>query len=301
MNGFDSLLEEGKVDISIDKFSLRGDTQVQTHETPMRHASSLKGKKLQFAWVRFTFAFIAPGLVASASTCRASVIILGPTFYHTAADSPFPIDGSDPRFFLEDFEDGALNAPGILQPLAPVTHGIVLGPGSETHSVDGDDGEVDGQGSAGYSLASSAYGYHPTDPPRSWSTLTFSFDATALGFLPNSFGFVWTHGIPESRVQITLFDSEWGVISSNIVNRIGDGSGSPSIDDRFFGLISDRPFAAVEIISFYPGLPNHFQIDHLQYGLTIPEPAGLLQAAILAIGGSLIRQRRYDVTTLPSQ
>jgi hypothetical protein len=44
-------------------------------------------------------------------TGLASAPLIGPTPYLSEADSPFFPFG--PNFFLEDFEDGSLNTPGV--------------------------------------------------------------------------------------------------------------------------------------------------------------------------------------------
>lgn len=241
--------------------------------------------------LRALFAAAVVGLCLAAPASHAATLLLGPSPYRSAADSPFPIDGSNPNFFLEDFEDGALNTPGLLQSASIFSQGIVLRPQAGVHSVDGDDGVIDGQGSGGRSLAPRAQLIYLTDPPRTWSSLHFAFDATALGFLPNSFGFVWTHEIPKS-IGITLYDSDGGVMASKFINGGGELSAMPSEDDRFIGVTSNVGFAAVEVSSFYEGPFSHFQIDHLQYGLTIPEPASLLPAECLAMTCALTHRRQ---------
>ncbi len=116
---------------------------------------------------------------------------LGPIPYLSQADSPFDLSGLGTTFFLEDFEDGVLNTPGVTAS-SDAGELIVNGPdlSAFSDSVDGDDGAIDGSGSQGRALApvnqvgSSALG------------VTFTFDANELGGLPTEAGVVWTDGTP---------------------------------------------------------------------------------------------------------
>jgi hypothetical protein len=226
--------------------------------------------------------------------CRAEFTSIGPIPYLSKEDSPFPVDGSTPNFFLEDFEDGELNTPGIFQPLLPITHATVIGPHVLTDSVDADDGLIDGHGNDGHSLAANSFLVFPVNPPTSWSQIRFGFDRTLLGFYPNAFGFVWTDGIAPNDVLIELFDDQWNQLAHDEFEELGDGSQSGgSSEDRFLGVVSSAPFAFVQITSMYSAAPYTFEIDHVQYGsVDVPEPSaiviGLLSFAILF--GALHRQ-----------
>ena len=80
-------------------------------------------------------------------------------------------------FYLETFEDGLVNTLGL-----SVYGGIAI-MGEYVDSIDGDDGVIDGNGSAtGHSLWSN------------WTetVLTFNFDVDLLGALPTYAGLVWT-------------------------------------------------------------------------------------------------------------
>jgi hypothetical protein len=234
---------------------------------------------------------------ARQDTCRAGFTFLGPAPYLSAADSPFPVDGSNANFYLEDFEDGELDTPGIFQPLHPITHASVIQPHGLTDSVDADDGLIDGVGNDGHSLAANAYLVFPIDPPRSWSHIRFGFDPILLGFYPNSFGFVWTDGIASNDVLIELFDDDWELLASNKFVGLGDDflSGQTA-EDRFIGVISSIPFAYVQITSMYSGSPYTFEIDHVQYGwIEVPEPraASLVLAAFMILSHQLFIRVRH--------
>jgi hypothetical protein len=232
-------------------------------------------------------AIFAVALVALPQRAAASSI--GPVPYLSFADSPFK-GGSFSWFYLEDFEDGLLNTPGVA--VSPSTVAIAVG--GFTDSVDGDDGVVDGSGSNGHSLWSNF----------ATSVFGFDFSAAALGNLPTHVGLVWTdagnvtvgsYGV--AAVTFEAFD-ENGVslgISAPVV--LGDGAISgQTAEDRFFGAINDGGISRIEMRS--PGT-NDWEVDHLQYGLAsqlapqaepVPEPAtfGLLLTGL----GLAVRKRR---------
>ena len=216
------------------------------------------------------------------SACNAAITFLGPTPYLSAADSPFPVNGSNPNFFLEDFEDGQLNTPGIRQRdlFSPIFGGAflgkVLGPGDNTDSVDADDGAIDGLGQLGHSFQSGVDFLTLTDPPGHNIQISFDFDDSALGFYPNAFGFVWTDGQGGSfnSVQVT---TRLGEIITTPIVQLGDATRSASVtEDRFLGIIVDEGITSVQILSGYHSesdLTDVIEIDHLQYGLFVPEPS----------------------------
>src|SRR5262245_59247501 len=170
------------------------------------------------------------GIVLAATGARAD--ILGPTPYLSFADSPFN-GGSFSSFFLEDFEDGALNTPGVTASAG----WSVLGPGAFTDSVDGDDGAIDGAGTRGHSFFSNG----------TQSSLTFN--AAALGgALPAAAGIVWTDvgdvtsGAPGfGSVSFSATDGLGNPLGSIGTFTLGDGSALGSApggtaEDRFFGV-----------------------------------------------------------------
>src|SRR5712671_4165784 len=69
----------------------------------------------------------------------ASPIFFGPTPYLSSDDSPF--SGPGYSMYLETFEDGFLNTPGV-----SASGGIAI-TGQFVDSVDADDGVIDGNGS----------------------------------------------------------------------------------------------------------------------------------------------------------
>jgi len=233
-------------------------------------------------------------------SCKAAFTFLGPTPYLSAADSPFPVDGSNQDFFLEDFEDGELNTPGIFQPLHHVFgtgfHGTVMAPSEFTDSVDGDDGIVDGWGQAGHSFRSRALFVSPTIPQLNNVQFEFEFDQEQLGYLPNAFGFVLTDGPagidyfrPGLNLRVSFTDSEGNKFLSPFVNpSINIHRNGQTAQDVFLAVINDMPISEVTIGAIYYGdsetMP-YLEIDHVQYGrFVIPEPGTCsLMASLIAM------------------
>lgn len=241
-------------------------------------------------------------------------IFLGPTPYLSEADSPFDFSGLGRTFFLEDFEDGELNTPGISQP-APVPPDLSgpipvipdlsshvfqatpRGPSPVTNSVDGDDGVIDGTGTPGWSLAEDNAFHGGSFPPYINQSMTFLFDEDELGFLPKVVGFVWTGGAADALLRVEAFAEGQGEpLGGTAFLSLGEydfttpgnqGPDGSTDNDRFFGVVSDVGIARLEIFTAYRGEVHTLEIDHLQYGLAIPEPATLTIALIALIGGIL--------------
>jgi hypothetical protein len=198
---------------------------------------------------------------------------LGPSPYLSTADSPFDLSGLGSTFFLEDFEDSNI-APGVIQ----LPDGFELGLlGS---SVDADDGLIDGSGQQGHSFS-----VNGGVDGGSFSTvfIEFEFDANVLGFLPTAVGYVLTDGGgPLSAV--TAFDAMGGFDTFNTEQLVL--SPSTTSDDRFIGVENPTGISRIVISKtdhFFDSLPfGPFPVvDHLQYGLGIPEPS---TNALFALG-----------------
>ena len=102
--------------------------------------------------------------------------------YASIADTPFDVNA--PQFWMEDFEDGTADQPGVT-----FSSGFITGPSATTDSVDGDDGAIDGSGTGGWSLTELFD-----------NQVTFFFDSDLLGNLPTLAGIVWTDGAADSNV-----------------------------------------------------------------------------------------------------
>ncbi|MEG5035053.1 hypothetical protein [Microcoleus sp. AT3-D2] len=178
-------------------------------------------------------------------------------------------------FHLEDFEDGALNTPGVTVSEFATTNIAT----TFSDSVDGDDGVIDGQARGN---SSSLFSNLRT------SSFTFNFSANALGGqLPTHAGIVWTDigrnggGTPRSGdlLNNTLFEAfgpsgeSLGVIGPF---SLGDESISRTTsEDRFFGVVNQNGISSIRLSM--PG-KNNWEVDHLQYGFTpgtiSPSPLG---------------------------
>ncbi|MEO8037426.1 MAG: PEP-CTERM sorting domain-containing protein [Betaproteobacteria bacterium] len=223
-------------------------------------------------------AALLAGTLAALPAAQAAY--LGPTPYLSFADSPFNGQPMFSWFHLEDFEDGALNTPGV-----SASAGGVLGPGALTDSVDGDDGAIDGAGTAGHSWFSNG----------SASSMTFTFSAAVLGALPTHVGIVWTDvGVVAPTngfgpVTFEAFDATNASLGVMGPFAFGDGSAAgATAEDRFLGATDPGGISAVRITTTNS---TDWEVDHLQYGLApIPEPsAWMLLGAGLA---GLCAQRR---------
>lgn len=207
----------------------------------------------------------------------ASADFLGPTPYLSFADSPFA-GQTFASFYLENFEDGLLNTPGLT-----ASGGRVVGPGAFIDSVDGDDGANDGSGSAARSWYSG----------NTFSQITFTFSATDLGAFPTHAGIVWTDvGVVSSGPQgfgdvtFEAFDAIGVSLGSISAASLGDGTAvSSTPEDRFFGITNPGGISAIRI-----SMSNSvdWEVDHVQYGI-VPTPGTLL---LLSSAGLLARRRR---------
>lgn len=202
---------------------------------------------------------------------------IGPLPYLSFADSPFSGLTFD-RFDLEDFEDGLLNTPWV-----SASAGVVTAPGPFTDSVDGDDGVIDGFGTAGRSLIARA------------NFITFTFDPLAPGGLPTHIGIAFTDigavsGGTEGfgTFEYRAYNAAGEQVGLHIVAGLGDGliTGGTA-EDKFFGSVDLRGFARLEV-----GFSNStdWEIDHLQYGV-LPTPGSGLLAAMAALFGTRRRRR----------
>jgi hypothetical protein len=220
---------------------------------------------------------------ALATLCAAGSAVAAPVFispgaspYLSQADSPFqPMLGTAEYFWLEDFEDGLVNTPGL-----SASEGIVYSGNPITDSVDGDDGVLDGSGLDGHSF------FYPfNENPH----LRFEFDSEVLGVLPNHAGLVFTDGCLNQLVTFRAWDANGDEIGA-ISTTLGDADlRGTAADDRFFGIVHEGGISAIEIsLSPFGGM----EVDHVQYMYApLPAPPALaLLAGIVAAGSS--RRRR---------
>ena len=212
----------------------------------------------------------AAALILLTAGAHAAPTGFGPTPYLSFADSPFA-SVSFSSFALEDFEDGALNTPGVT-----ASGGIVLNFGNLVDSVDADDGTIDGSGSAGISYYS-----------NNLRAITFTFS----GPLPTHAGLVWTDvGFTDTTLGSGLVSftavtgsGAFGPISATLGEGLFAGQ---TAEDRFFG-VSD-PLGILSITLAMPQ-SGDYELDHLQFGIAtddVPAPAtlALFGMGIAALG-----------------
>jgi PEP-CTERM motif len=241
---------------------------------------SMSVKKLLLS---FTMLASVSGLAAPAG---ADPILIGPTPYLQASDSPFS-GTSFSYFYLETFEDGLLNTPGVT-----ASGGIAIGMDIYVDSVDSEDGLLDGTGSpTGHSFYSNFTEY----------AFTFSFDGAALGSLPTHAGIVWTdigYNAPTPYSGPVFFEA-FGPLGSSLGLTgpflLGDGFDTgQTAEDRFFGVFNAGGISAIRI-----GTNSaDWEVDDLQYGAvhSVPEPSTLMLMGLGTLGVSLARALRRTRT-----
>lgn len=191
--------------------------------------------------------FAAVLLVGVLASAPARAELFGPTRYLSRQDTPAEFAGTAP-LTLEDFEDGALNQPGVE---AAPPEAVVFGPGRGTDSVDADDGTIDGSGIAGRCLLA----------PDGAGGITFAFDAAVLGGLPSRVGVVWTDGAGSTSFE--TFDADGTSLGTIGPVDIADGSTDGTTDeDRFFGIVDRTGIARIRLSNTIAQI----EVDHLQFG-----------------------------------
>ncbi|CAG0958631.1 hypothetical protein PHYC_00605 [Phycisphaerales bacterium] len=192
---------------------------------------------------------------------------IGPMQYLSVADSPLQFLGANAQ--LENFEDGALNTPGVA-----ASAGFVLGGSAWVDSVDGDDGFIDGACVGGHSWLQNV----------AVNGITFTFSPVFGGNLPNWAGIVWTDG--HNPAYFEAFNSlgqSLGVVVHNNADEMYQGS---TAEDTFVGAYDTAGISYFRIWGTMGGL----EVDHLQYGYEpVPAPGAL---ALVGAAGLLFRMRR---------
>lgn len=207
-------------------------------------------------------------MVAVAALSASAMSQLGPSEYLQTSDSPWAASVGSSTYYLEHFEDGLLNSPGVTAPV-----GSPIEPSVLTDSVDGDDGNVDGTGTAGRTFF---FGGGATG-------IRFTFSSGTYGALPTHAGIVWTDGAGTTRFE--AFDgngSSLGVINGSHADGSFFGT---TAEDRFYGWVNPGGIGSIHISNSSGGI----EVDHLQYG-AVPEPATM---TVLGLGlASLVARRR---------
>ena len=212
-------------------------------------------------------------LILAPSCVLSAPVFYGPTPYLSVADSPFVgPDSSTPfspadlgvNFFLEDFEDGLLNTPGVSASVSDSVNGTYgpRGPTVISDSIDADDGAIDG---VGY-----AWSYHVDPSTYGDEFILFTFDAITLGKYPTYAGIVWTDGGGETIFEaFDPYGVSLGAIGPVLI--ANDGVMGETDEDHFFGVFYEDGISAIRISSGQSGI----EADHLQYGSVVPLPPAL--------------------------
>lgn len=200
-------------------------------------------------------------LCLACAATAAQATLYGPSPYSSSADSPFsPFTGYS-YFYLEDFEDGAFNVPGVSAsgPGLCITSVDCPFPPSETDSVE--------NGAAGHD--------HWAD-----GSIAYTFDAGVLGALPTDVGIVWTDGV--NPITFQAYDASNALIGTLTGNHADGTFDGTKEDDRFYGVRNAGGVSRIVI-----GDPGGIEVDDLQYGFaaSVPEPASLalLGAGLLGV------------------
>ena len=186
-------------------------------------------------------------------------------------------NGSAGQYFhLEDFEMGAIHAPGLWI----ISHGRleVIGAGRSTDSVDEDDGTIDAATNPAL-----AHSIHNQGTNRS---LRIGFDAKVLGRLPTHVGLAITDCRPAFDTIIEVFGEPYRLLGKKRLhnesfaesNVPGPGAAKKA---RFIGMVSTNTYAnsgiSLVVLTEVPtdGVISDkdagIEIDHIQYGFAQPE------------------------------
>ncbi len=251
---------------------------------------------------------LSAGLVALTSLFGAAraeaapVEFRTPTQYDSVYDSPWsswiasPVVGS-PEYYLEDFQDGQLNTPGLRSPSFDPGYGISVVRILDNAGV----GWGPDPGTPGRALSSFPMMAALSLPPIWYNSLQFEFDEAELGFLPTDFGFVWTDDNYGMHMRFEVFDRE----GNELGTLTGDGTGAPQL----YSVRFDEGIGSVRLwTSKRQHEETELTVDHIQYGsrfvlrttdsadAAVPEPSAL---ALLLLGGLMMGvARRWRSTAV---
>ncbi len=213
------------------------------------------------------FALLAVAIL-SLFNARLLAATIGPLPYNDLRDSPFDLSRRGIDFFVEDF------APSTLQDLSNVamqqlayftTPGLIEKTGNAI-SVFGNNetGVLMGLGR----ITDWEHGERTVE-------LSFEFDTTELGKLPQAVGFVISNGRPITCEFAAINGHILATLQSPAVVGIGDTL-QANQQNRFLGAIFADGISRVTISS--PG--SWILLDDFQYGQLAPEPSTVLLALI---------------------
>lgn len=214
------------------------------------------------------------GILALGITGSSLGQFIGPSAYLQTSDSPWATLPSSyfTYFHLDNFETGALAAPGVSASSGLVidenyTQGIFI------DSVDGDAGGVNGSGNGGKSW------YGDT------GSVTWTFNAGVLGTLPTHAGIVWTDGA--NSITFEAWDENEDYLGFLQGNHADGSFLGETAEDRFYGIVHSGGISKIRLTN-----SGGIEMDHLQFGRqsAVPEPASL---SVLGLGlAALLRKKR---------
>ena len=230
-----------------------------------------------------TIVLFAPSLMADSR-------LYGPVPYVSFSNSPF--NGiSFTQFYLEDFEDGLFNTPGVtaINNNPGGSSLCIYGPGGATDSVDEDDGIIDGSGLNGHELSACS-----NDGGDNYGT-TFIFDKDVLGVFPTHVGIVWTDGSKTAKTKFEAFDASGNSLGVIGPVKISDDSflGTTS-EDRFFGASNTDGISKITLRD--PTGYNTLSIDHLQYGMARNSPTQI-SGGVNGLSSLVMKATCTNITT----
>ncbi|MCW5626110.1 MAG: PEP-CTERM sorting domain-containing protein [Burkholderiales bacterium] len=203
--------------------------------------------------------------------------------YVSFDDSPLSFVGGQYR--LETWDSNSVGTGGYTITGKAEVHA----PGIYTDSVDGDDGAIDGFGTQGHSLYVSS------------NDLTIDFDAiwgeqgdelpTAVGIVWTDVGFVNDTTVGYGPLTFVAYGPS-GQLVSDGVRSIGDGKVTGETgEDTFFGLYHEGGISRI-VISMPTSVD--WEVDHLQFGVAVPEPStyALMGLGLLGVAAAARRRRR---------
>ena len=192
--------------------------------------------------LRALAAFAAAG--GSTLAAAGGLTFVGPVPYLSVADSPI---ASGASLLVQDFEAATIQTPG-----AVLASPELMAPAPTTDSVDGDDGAIDGSGSAGW----------PVIQPAG-STMAVLFLEEELGAFPTRFGLVVTDTAAGPQTfRLSVFDPAGDLLGSHDFVVEGDGADDgATAEDRFIGVTGIGAFGRVEITA----LDAQGEYDHVQF------------------------------------